>query len=319
MSHPHLPAPLEDVSCLFGHQAPPVHLFERPDWWLGCEGPFAWQRCPACGLHFLSPRPPLAQIAAYYPDHYAAYRGAIDLEPSALMRWKRRRNLLPSVRAISNFFAMPGTLLDVGCATGNYLAEMRRRGWQVHGVEIQSEAAAYAREALNLDVFNGDLLDAPFAPATFDAITLWDVLEHTHDPLAILRAARQLLKPGGILAFSIPDLSSVDAEVFGKYWIGFDAPRHLFLFENETVSLLLQQARLRYLGRDHFLGTYHTWVASLHTWLNARLIDDATKQRLTQLAYLPVWAPLTSPYFGWLNRQGKGSVVTIFAAAPHQS
>lgn len=310
--------PLEVASCLFDHEAPLELLFARPDWWLGCAGNFAWRRCPECGLHVLSPRPTLGTIADYYPSHYAAYRGAIDRERSPLMRWKRRRNLLPSVNAVSAYFAQPGTLLDVGCATGNYLAEMRRRGWQVHGVEIQPEAAAYAREALQLDVFTGDLLDAPFAAGSFDAITLWDVLEHTHNPLAILRATRRLLKPGGIVAFSIPDLQSADAALFGNYWIGFDAPRHLYLFEDETMALLLQEANLRYLGRDHFLGTYHTWVASLHTWLNARMAAGAARETLLRLAYLPFLAPLAAPLFGLLNRRGKGSVVTLFAMAPHE-
>lgn len=308
---------LETATCLFGHRSTPQLLFARPDWWLGADGEFAWHRCPQCGLHFLSPRPALEHIADYYPAHYAAYRSAIDRERWTFMRWKRRQNLQPSVAAVSDFFTQPGRLLDVGCATGNYLAEMHSRGWSVSGVEIQAEAAAYAREELGLDVFTGDLLQAPFTPAAFDAVTLWDVLEHTHDPLAILRVVRRLLRPGGIVAFSIPDLRSSDAEQFGKYWIGFDAPRHLYLFEDQTISLLLQQADLAYLGRAHFLGTYHTWVASLQTWLNARLDDNTARRFVTRLATLPVWAPLTAPYFRWLNRRGKGSVVTIFAMAPH--
>ncbi len=311
-------ATLETTTCFFGHRSPSQVLFARPDWWLGTDGAFAWRRCTQCGLHFLSPRPPLEHIASYYPSHYAAYRGAIDRERWAVMRWKRRRNLQPSVAAVSDFFTQPGRLLDVGCATGNYLAEMRRRGWSVSGVEIQAEAAAYARDKLDLDVFTGDLLQAPFTPASFDAITLWDVLEHTHNPLAILRTVRRLLRPGGIVAFSIPDLRSRDAAQFGKYWIGFDAPRHLYLFEDQTIALLLEQAELSYLGRAHFLGTYHTWVASLQTWLNARLPANTARSLFTRLATLPVWAPLCSPYFGWLNRRGKGSVVTIFAMAPHR-
>ena len=307
---------LQSASCLFDHRARPTLLFRRQDWWLGCPGDFAWHRCPECGLRFLSPRPALADIAAYYPPDYAAYRTAIDEERWFFMRWKRRRNLLPSVEAISRFFTQPGRLLDVGCATGNYLAEMRRRGWQVTGVEIQPEAALYARSQLQLDVFNGDLLDAPFPDGSFEAITVWDVLEHTHDPLAIMKAVRRLLRPGGIVAFSIPDLQSADAARFGKYWIGYDAPRHLYLFEDETLALLLQRSQLRYLDRAHFLGTYHTWVASWQTWLNARVAPGPARRLMTRLSHLPILAPLTAPYFGWLNRRGKGSVVTVYAMAP---
>ena len=306
---------MEEVSCLFGHEGPAELLFERPDWWLGTAGRFAWYRCPTCGLRFLNPRPTLAEIDGYYPAEYAAYRPAIAEERWRLMRWKRRRNLQPLVKGIMDRSPSPGALLDVGCATGNFLAEMRRQGWRVQGVELKPEAAAYARQRLQLDVFTGDLLASPFPPDSFDVVTLWDVLEHTHDPVAILQKVYELLRPEGLLAFSIPDPDSAGAQTFGPYWIGYDAPRHLYLFSGDSLRLLLKKSQFNFLDQDYFLGTYHTWVASFQTWLNAHNYPSPVRASLERLSHLPIWAPVTAPYFQYLNRAGKGSIVTVYARA----
>lgn len=261
---------------------------------------------------FLNPRPVLSIIADYYPARYAAYRPAIDDEKWAIMRWKRRRNLRRSIAAVTQR-VQPGHLLDVGCATGNYLAEMRKHGWQVTGVELQVDAADYARRRFDIDVFNGDLMECQFPPHTFDVITLWDVLEHTHDPVAILKETFRILKPDGLLIFSIPNPNSVWAHRFGAFWIGYDAPRHLHLFYGDNLQQLLAVTGFRFEGSEHFLATYHTWIASFHTWLNARLAKGMLRQWLVKIAYLPFWASLTSPYFYWLNKNGRGSDMTIYA------
>jgi SAM-dependent methyltransferase len=305
-----MPPTFETTTCLFGHTTPAQKLFDRPDWWLGLPGNFAWNRCPDCGLLFLSPRPTAATIATYYPAHYAAYRPAIDDERWAILRWKRRRNLQPHIEGI-NQRTPPGRLLDIGCATGNYLVEMRRLGWLVQGVELQAEAAAYARQRFNLDVFTGDLLNAHLPAAYFDAITLWDVLEHTHHPLAILQEAQRLLKPGGLVAFSIPDPTSREARTFGPAWIGYDSPRHLYLFGGDSLTLLLQSSGLQPAGSEHTLATYHTWLASYRTHLNRR--PHRFHSLLLKLTHLPIWSPLTAPYFHWLNRRHQGTVITIYA------
>lgn len=304
----------ETISCPFGHKTPPQKIFDRQDWWFELPGDFAWQCCPECGVLFLSPRPTEDSISCYYPEKYAAYRPAIDDERWAIMRWKRRRNLQKTVNSI-NQRLVPGYLLDVGCATGNYLAEMRRQGWKVAGVELQEEAADYARQRFGLEVFTGDLLNSHFPDQSFTAVTLWDVLEHTHHPLDILQEIRRILQPGGLLVFSIPDPTAVWAARFGPAWIGYDTPRHLHLFHGQNLELLLQQTGFRLEEQQHFLATYHTWVASFHTWLNWQMSDSWQRRFLLKLAYLPIWSVITAPYFNWLNRNGRGTDMTIYARA----
>jgi SAM-dependent methyltransferase len=152
-------------------------------------------RCATCGFAFVNPMPTPVELANYYAHGYA-----VPLERDAgnparhaariaeLERWQPQR----------------GRLLEVGASYGHSLAEARRRGWQVAGVELAPVAARYARQRCGLAVFTADLLEAPFADASFDAAIMWHVLEHTHDPVAQLERLRALLRPGGMLALRVP-------------------------------------------------------------------------------------------------------------------
>jgi len=302
----------EQVGCLFGHDVPPELLFERSDWLFDLPGKFAWRRCPECGLLFLSPRPNQATISAYYPIEYAPYKTAIEDERWKLMRWKRRRNLRGQIEAVRRN-GRRGKLLDIGCATGIYLAEMRRRGWEVQGIEPQEQAAEYARKRFELPIFTGDLLQSQLPSDHFDAATMWDVLEHTHDPLSTLKEVHRLLKPNGLLVMTLPDPNSKEARSFGPAWVGYDAPRHLYLFGGESLNLLLETAGFKLAAREHFLASYHTWVASWQMKHNRRHSPRIRADLRSKLFHLPFWPPLTSPYFRWLNRKGRGSVLTVYA------
>jgi SAM-dependent methyltransferase len=304
---------LENVGCLFGHDVPPQKLFDRSDWWLELPGVFTWYRCPACGLLFLSPRPTLAEIVRYYPDTYTPYRRAIEDERWAIMRWKRRRNMRMFTDGVNRHQPRRGWLLDVGCATGTFLAQMRRTGWQVAGVELSPTAAAYARERLGLTVFTGDLLAAGLPAGQYNAVTLWDVLEHTHNPLAILREIKRLLAPGGLVAFSMPDPASREARTFGREWIGYDTPRHLYLFGGQSLQMVLDAAGFELLEVEHRVATYHTWRASMQTRVQQRHGDSPLRRLLLKSLGLPLWSVLSAPWFNTLNRRGQGSVVTVYA------
>lgn len=304
---------LEKVSCLFGHDSVPQRLFDRSDWWLELPGVFTWHRCPTCGLLFLSPRPSLAEIVRYYPDTYTPYRRAIEDERWAIMRWKRRRNLRMFTEGVNRHQPQRGRLLDVGCATGTFLAQMRHFGWQVEGVELSPTAAAYARERLGLTVFGGDLLAAQLPDGQFNAVTMWDVLEHMHDPLATLREIRRLLTPKGLVACSMPDPNSRGARTFGREWIGYDTPRHLYLFGGQSLVMLLETAGFELVELEHRVATYHTWRASMQTRIQRRSGDSSLRRLQLKILGLPFWSLLTAPWFNALNRRGKGSVVTVYA------
>jgi SAM-dependent methyltransferase len=153
---------------------------------------------------------------------------------------KRRWNAELTVRHLRREGPAP-KLLDVGFGRGDFLLAMRESGWDVHGIEPDAEGVAAAR-ALGLAVEQGAVDDAPYPPASFDAITLSHVVEHLHDPVRSLTACARLLKPGGVIWLATPNVASPAQRRFGRDWFGLDPPRHLVIFTRRGLDLALRRA-----------------------------------------------------------------------------
>ena len=129
----------------------------------------------------------------------------------------------------------------MGCATGKCLRQMGAVGWQLAGIELDPEAAAKAR-TVTPDVFEGDPVDAPFAPERFDVVTAFHVVEHLPDPLQALRRMIGWLARGGLMIVGVPNVDGVGGRMFGRYWSGLDFPRHLVHFTPETMGAMVARA-----------------------------------------------------------------------------
>ncbi len=238
---------------------------QGPDRQLAVAGPFRLVRCRQCGLIYLNPRPGPGEIGGYYPESYEPFTRSDRYQGGRLARWNYRRYLAKRCRRLARARA-PGRLLDVGCATGEFLALAREQGWQAQGVELSPAAARAARDRHGLEVFTGDLAGAAFADASFDAVTMWDVLEHVADPRAELAEVRRILKYDGVFIVELPNLRSFDAALFGPYWIGLDMPRHFHVFPASTLAVLLQESGFRIRSRRCSSGGYGAFAASLAFW-----------------------------------------------------
>jgi SAM-dependent methyltransferase len=240
-------------------------------------GPGTWdiRQCPACRLAWLDPRPlpedvPLLYAGDYYTRQQAAPppkrsaglraalhdtirrdvlgytdvprpRGGTALAGSLLGRLPPFREMA-LLEVLGLAAERRGRLLDVGCGAGDFLARMRDLGWSVEGLEPDPAAARLAARAHDLTVHVGQLPHAALVPGTFEVITLHHVLEHLPDPIATLRAARALLRPGGSLVLVTPNLASLGRRAFGQAWLHWDPPRHLFLFEPDNLAAALRSA-----------------------------------------------------------------------------
>jgi SAM-dependent methyltransferase len=153
-------------------------------------------------------------------------------------RWKDRKAALTQ-------YKQSGTLLDLGCSSGSFLEFMRSESWKLYGVEMSAEGAKTAEERSNAQVFVGDIIDAPFASESFDAITCFDVLEHLYEPRQVMARVSEWLKPGGVFYVLVPNVDSAEARAFGSYWHGLELPRHLFHYSPESLKSLAESAGLR--------------------------------------------------------------------------
>jgi SAM-dependent methyltransferase len=204
-----------------------------------------------------------------------------------------------------------GRLLDVGCATGDFLAHMAKYGWQVHGVEPSLAASRRARQMHDLDVRTGDLEQARFPDGYFDVVTLWDVLEHLHDPLGSLKEIHRILKSDGVLVIELPNTQSFDAMLFGTYWIGLDIPRHLYVFPPAPLEAMLEETGLQIVSRQCFSGGYGAFLLSLRFWLEDRRYDKLGRL-IDRLSRGPLLRLLLFPYIRLGYVLGRGPEMTLF-------
>ncbi|MFO0966015.1 MAG: class I SAM-dependent methyltransferase [Gemmataceae bacterium] len=135
-----------------------------------------------------------------------------------------------------------GRLLDFGCGGGSFLIRMRRLGWNVTGLDFSSAVVDRLRATHGLTVHQGSLPHADLPDESFDVITMWESLEHVHQPLDVLRAAQRLLAKGGKILVSLHNIESVAFRWFGPAWFPLDLPRHLTHFSPSTLRLALHEA-----------------------------------------------------------------------------
>jgi SAM-dependent methyltransferase len=232
------------VPCNLCGRSDSEFLFEARDRLHGIPGTFRYVRCRNCGLVYMNPQIVPEDLARVYPLDYGPHHAA-DKERRTQQSLKAELRRTPFVLSLCAGCTEASRVLDVGCGAGAFLHKVRDlTGCAVYGVDNSEAAAAAARTAHGIDVFCGDVLDAPFPDGFFDAVTAWSFLEHVPNPRQVLRRISQLLKSGGHCIVGVPNTASFNARVFRDRWYHLDCPRHLHLFSPETLTKLMQQADL---------------------------------------------------------------------------
>jgi 2-polyprenyl-3-methyl-5-hydroxy-6-metoxy-1,4-benzoquinol methylase len=196
--------------------------------------------CDSCHMRFVSPMPSQEELTAHYQDpayfHGEAEQGYLNyaaMQKALQPHFQRRLKLLE--KRSPNL----GKILDVGCAAGFFLEEAQRRGWNVRGIELSADMAREAEKLLRSQVYTA-LAAVP--DQDFDAITLWEVIEHLPDPVDTLCQLRTRLKPGGTLMLSTPNSGHWQALRFRENWSSYRPPSHLMYFTRSTILDALRRA-----------------------------------------------------------------------------
>ena len=237
-------------------------------------------KCPVCGVLFRADLPTAEELSAIYgPAYFADQTGELGGQGYGDYVGEERNHRANAVARLGLLAQQgsPGRLLDVGCAAGFFLDEARRAGWTVRGVELAPTMADYARRELGLEVQVAPFADVEAEPATFDAITMWDYIEHSTDPGADLRLAADLLKPGGVLALSTGDASSVAAAISGRRWHLLTPRHHNFFFTGASLERAVTNVGMAVVDMKHRSSLYSVQYLAhkLRTMADLRLVRRA--------------------------------------------
>jgi len=214
--------------------------------------PFNIVKCKKCGLVYVNPRQMGEKLLEKYEQ-------PILEDNFQSMKDQRISNFKRNLYSLRHF-KKGGKILDIGCSYGIFLDIARKDGWDTFGVELSKAASTYAKNKLGLNVFCGALEDAKFENSSFDAITMWEVLEHVPDPTSFLKEVNRILKNNGVIGISVPNF----------YWFYSKNPRmkeeylkpaiHLFHFSPSTLKKLLLKTGYKVLA----INTSNTLLTPLH-------------------------------------------------------
>ncbi len=208
---------------------------DHPVLWFEKES-FRYVRCHRCGLVYVTPR--LRGNLEAQDDFYDRVTGG-DLDDAAERdRHPKRLNSLAKAARSYQPYKHIGILLDVGCGFGAFLEAAKSEGWNACGVEVSPKVASIA--ARRHEVFCGFLSEAPYDPNSFAAVRLNNVIEHTPSPRGLVRDIHRVLRPGGLLSISTPNVDSFSVALQGAGWRYIGGQSHIYLFGPKTLERLLQ-------------------------------------------------------------------------------
>lgn len=218
---------------------------------------YVYFRCSSCECLFVGNRVQTnLLINSYSKDYYEAestdlndrrgYPSYMGAQSTLEKSFQRKLNIVKQ-------FVLNGYVLDAGAAYGTFLrmANSSNKAYSCIGLEISQYAADVAFHQFGMQVSLGSIENAPFPDQTFDAVVMWDVIEHLIEPVDALKEVLRILKPGGCVFISTDDVSNWLVRLFGQKWWGLAAPLHLCHFSKKGM-----QAALRCAGSFDLIGFY---------------------------------------------------------------
>lgn len=216
--------------------------------WRVTKEDFALDRCAICGLVITQPQPAEALIGRYYEtDDYISH--AVSAR-SLLDRVYHRVRLYMAGKkhALIRRYTTGKRLTDIGAGNGFFAAFMQSKGYAVSGFEPSANARTAALNAHHIELNEMQKLFQQES-ASADAVTLWHVLEHVHDPETYLQSIHRILAPDGVLFLAMPNYRALDAWFYGTHWAAWDVPRHLWHFHTASVRKLFQRTGFELIRR----------------------------------------------------------------------
>lgn len=190
------------------------------------------------------PKPSLDKLPEYYQtEDYISHTDSKRNLFEKVYHSIREISLKRKLKLINSFKTEQKTLLDFGCGTGDFLNTAQNNNWIVSGIEPNKEARLIANSKTNQSVFDSNYINN-LEKESFDVITLWHVLEHIPNLEAQIAQLKSLLKPSGVLIIAVPNYKSYDSNYYKQFWAALDVPRHLWHFNQKSVSKLFAKINM---------------------------------------------------------------------------
>ena len=203
---------------------------------------FALVKCDKCSLVFTNPRPEQSSLPDYYQsDQYISHTDKGNSLINFIYKLVRKYTITRKIKLIDKLNRGSGSLLDYGCGTGDFIKAANKKGWHAYGYEPDKDAKNIA-SARNPDKIL-DKIENHNGP--FDIITAWHVIEHVSELNKTIKNLKKILAPDGHLIIALPNHKSYDAAYYKEFWAGYDVPRHLYHFDQESIKSFASKFKLR--------------------------------------------------------------------------
>lgn len=248
-------------------------------------------RCGGCSQHFCDPLPSSEEIQSFYTgDYHADLRVPGGTEKAFGEKFTRYSDWILQ-------FVTGGRSMDIGTSTGLLPSLLQHAGFEAEGIEFNGESARWGEQHFGVRIRTCTLAETGAAPASFDLITMTDVLEHTDHPLRRLREISEYLRPGGWMLITFPDISSVEsryhrtlARVLHRdwLWLSCHVPFHIWEFTPATAVAMFRSAgfTVRAFRRSHVRETHSGMLGVLTAPLQLLSLPGIDRAAGSQMEFM---------------------------------
>ncbi|MHB1167120.1 MAG: class I SAM-dependent methyltransferase [Carboxydocellales bacterium] len=238
-------------------------LFKQKDLTLKGKEFFNVVKCKRCSLIYINPRPSINELHSYYPDEYDPY----NTSESKFLKYITRFIAKQDTKHFKKYLNKEAKILEIGCASGDYLVHLRDfGGWDAYGIELSSYAVDKAKKEYQLNIQEGTLFDTSFENNEFDLVIMRHVLEHIPNINETLQEIKRILKPKGKIMIIVPNVDTIETKVFGSYW-WYDIPRHFYNFSPKTVGHIMKKNGFSVYAYNYSIVP-NNWIISLGNIIN---------------------------------------------------
>jgi len=231
---------------------------------------FYFVRCRNCGHYYLNPRPTREASRQIYPPNYYTVEGR-HTNKSRIIAYLKSIVIRKRLSYFEKSFKGQVNVLEVGCGDCALLIALKKKFPQINcvGIDLKfSEGARLACQKLGITLIESAIEDADLPEETYSLVILNQLIEHLWQPVEVLRKINKSMAKDSLISIETVNLSGYDRMFFKKnFWGGYYFPRHLNLFDFNTLEGLLKKTGFAVVKQYSLLAPI-IWTFSFHAWIS---------------------------------------------------